>query len=365
MASQKDYYDILGVRRGATEEEIEKAYQKLARTYHFDPHGGSKTAEIRFKEISEAYEILSNKEKRERYDRLGLELSSPNFYWEYDPEEGEKEEPDFAGFEDVFGRSFDSGEGRASQPQKGQDLHCTVEIGLEETIQGWVQEVQVQREIPCPACGGRGVDPVGLKKVCDGCGGAGRVQIGLPPATFLQICARCHGTGQIPIQLCEPCSGKGRLTQRESVSLAIPPGVANGCRTYIKGMGQAGKNGGPRGDLVVNVQVKKHPFFHRIGDDLHLEVPLAFWEAALGAEVDVPTIEGLMVLRIPPGVQSGEGMRLLGKGIPRLHGDGRGDQVISFKIVVPRDWDGRSKEILGELKRLHPENPRKEWRRHD
>lgn len=365
MASQKDYYDILGVRRGATEEEIEKAYQKLARTYYFDPHGGNKTAEIRFREISEAYEILSNKEKRERYDRLGLEVSSPNFCWEYGPEEGEKEKPDFTGFEDIFGRSFISSEGRASQPQKGRDLHCTVEIGLGKTIQGLVQEVQVQRENPCPGCGGRGVDPAGLKKVCDECGGAGQVQIGLAPAAFLQTCARCHGRGKIQIQLCASCSGKGRLTQRASVYLAIPSGVADGCRIYLKRMGQAGKNGGPRGDLVVNIQVKKHPLFHRIGDDLHLEVPLAFWEAALGAEVEVPTLEGRMILTIPPGVQNGERMRLQGKGVPHLHGDGRGDQVISFKIVVPRDWDERAKEILGELKRLNPENPRQGWRWHD
>jgi len=358
MASRKDYYDILGIRRSATEEEIEKAYRKLTRTYPFSPHPGHSTAGSRFREISEAYEVLSNKEKRERYDRSGFELPSRDFFWDYDPED-EEEDVNFEGFEDVFEGSFREGDRAVSRnPQKGKDLPCTVEIKFEEAIRGAVVEVQVMRETPCPSCSGKGVDPTGPQKVCDQCGGAGQVQIGLPPSAFSQVCPRCHGWKKIHIQLCGSCSGEGRLTRKEVVPLKIPAGVDDHCRIYLKGMGQMGENGGPRGDLVATLKVQKHPFFQRNGDHLHLEVPLAIWEAALGAEVEVPTLDGLAILTIPQAMKNGERLRLPGKGVPYFHGGGCGDQVISFKIVVPQDMDERAKKILGELKRLNPETPR-------
>ena len=358
MASQKDYYDILGIRRDATEEEIEKAYRKLARTYHLDVNPGNKTTEGSFREISEAYKILSNKEKRERYDRLGLELPPPDSFWEDDPEE-EGDGFALAGFEDVLGRYFGMGEEAAPRwPQKGIDLQCTVEIELPEAIRGTVAEVSVQREVPCPRCLGKGADPESRQKVCRKCGGAGQVQVGLPPSAFSQICPCCEGLGRVPTQICRSCSGKGRLTRKEVVSVEIPAGVDDGCRIYLKGRGEAGKNGGPRGDLVVTMKVRQHPFFQRRGDDLHIEVPLTIWEAALGAEVEVSTIDGPAILPIPPGVQSGERLFLRGKGIPSLAGSGRGDQVISLKIAAPKDLDGKSREILRELERLNPQNLR-------
>jgi molecular chaperone DnaJ len=360
MASRKDYYDILGIRRGATEEEIERAYRKLTRTYQFDPHlSNHKTAESRFKEISEAYEILSNKEKREKYDRSGNEIPYSDFDWEYDLEEGEEKDLSFEGFEDIFERYFGAEEQAAlRKPQKGKDLYSIVEIRFEEAIQGTVKEVQVLRDISCSRCSGKRVDLTGPQKVCDVCGGAGQVQVGLPPSAFSQTCSRCHGEGKVYIRLCGSCSGSGRVTQKEIVGLQIPPGVDDRCCIYLNGKGQPGKNGGPGGDLVVDVRVQKHRYFQRKGDDLHMEVPLAVWEAALGAEVEVPTLDGSAILTIPQGLKNGEHLRLGGKGVPYFYGGGRGDQVISFKIVLPQNLDERSKEILEELKRLNPKDPR-------
>ena len=357
MASRKDYYDILGIRRGATEEEIETAFRKLTRTYQFVPHPGNKTAESCFKEIAEAYEILSNREKRARYDRSGIEHSSPGFSWDYVLEE--EEEFDFEGFEDVFEKYFGRGEiGASRQPQKGRDLHLSLDITFAEAVWGTVRKIQFFREIVCPHCPGNGTDPSGQRKVCDRCGGAGQIQIGLPPASFMQTCPRCYGWGKISHKICQPCSGKGRITQKNEISLQVPPGVMDRCRIFLKEMGHAGKNGGASGDLIMSILIQKHPYFQRKGDDLHLLVPLNFWEAGLGAEVEVPTLDGPEILAIPPGAQEGDQLRLPGKGIPFFHGGGRGDQVICVKIIVPSKLDDRSREILGELKRLNHQNPR-------
>ena len=360
MASRKDYYDILGIRRGATEEEIEKAFRRLTRTYQFDRPPGNKTAETRFREISEAYEILSNKDKRERYDRSGGELPFPDIGWEYDSEEGEEEDFNLEGFEDVFERGIGRGEQAPfRKPQKGKTLFCSLEIKFEEAIRGTQKEIRTEREISCPECSGKGVDPASPQKLCDECGGAGQVQIGLPPSAFSRVCPRCGGEGKVHLQLCGSCSGKGQRTQKEVIFIEIPPGVDDGCRIYLTGMGQTGNDRGLEGDLVVNIKVQDHPHFLRRGDDLHLAVPLAIWEAALGAEVEVPTVDGPMTLTIPQGTQTGDRLRLAGKGAPHFYGDGRGDQVISLEVVLPQSLNERSKKILGELKRLNPGNPRK------
>jgi molecular chaperone DnaJ len=367
MASRKDYYDILGVRRGATEEEIEKAYRRLTRTYQLDRPPGNRTAESRFREISEAYEILSNKEKRERYDRSGGELPFPDIGWEYDPEEGEEEDFGLEGFEDVFERGIGRGQQAPfRKPQKGKGLFFSLELKFEEAVRGTVKEILAEREISCPECAGKGVDPASPQKVCDECGGAGQVQIGLPPTAFSYICPRCRGGGRVHLQLCGSCSGKGQRTQKEVVFIEIPPGVDDGCRIYLTGMGQVGNSGGPTGDLGVTIRVQEHPYFLRRGDDLHLTVPLAVWEAALGAEVEVPTLDGPVTLAIPQGTQSRDRLRLAGKGVPHFHGGGRGDQVISLEIVLPQGLNDRSKDVLGELKRLNPEDPRQGcgWRLH-
>jgi molecular chaperone DnaJ len=362
MASRKDYYDILGIHRGATPEEIERAFRKLTRTYQFVPHPVNKTAESCIKEISEAYEILSNKEKREKYDRSEAELSPPELAWEYDSEEEEEDEDShLEGFEDVLGK-FLGAAGVTATPQslKGRDIPCALEITFEEAMRGTIAETIVRREIPCSSCSGTGADAVGQRKICIQCGGAGQLQIGLPPATFVEKCPRCQGKGKIPSQPCPSCGGKKRRIQKEQIHFQIPPGVEDGCRIFLEGKGELGKKGELNGDLLVRIQVSKHPYFQKKEDDLHLNVPLTIWEAALGTEIDVPTLEGWERITIPAGIQDGEQLRLAGRGTPFFYGNGRGDLVIGVKIVVPPKLDKRSQEILKELRRLNPHNPREE-----
>ncbi len=354
MASRKYYYDILGIRRDATEEEIDKAYRRLARTYQFIIPGNKNT--YRFKEISEAYEILSNKDKRERYDRLGQEISSRDFLWEYGSEE---EEVNFEGFEDTLERFWGlEGEAIFKQPQKGKDLYRTIEVGFHEAIRGAKKRIPIRREVNCPCCMGKGGDPEVPPAVCNECGGAGKVQIGLPPLAFSQICHRCQGKGKVSKQPCKSCLGRGFLKKKEIIPLEIPAGVNDHCRIYLGGKGQRGKNGGPNGDLILNIKVGKHPYFQRKEKDIYLEVPLSLWEAALGAEVDIPTLYGPTKMVIPPGVQNGEKLHLPGKGVPNFQGGNPGDQIISIKILVPQGLDKKSKKILGDLKRLNRQNPR-------
>jgi molecular chaperone DnaJ len=355
MASRKDYYDILGIRRGATEEEIEKAYKKLARTYQSTPPPGNKSAEFRLREILEAYEILSDKARRERYDQMGPELPPPDFFWREGTDEGAEE----GGFEDDFEGLFEVGDQRAEQlTQRGKDLYRTLAIDFESSVRGTVKKVRICQEISCIPCAGQGASLQGPVKVCGQCGGAGKVQVGIGSSAFSRECARCQGTGKIRIQRCEFCAGKGWISRRRVVSIQIPPGVKDRCRLYLLKMGHRGLNGGPRGDLLVEVRVQDHPYFRRKGDDLHLEVPLTVWEAALGGKIDVPTLDGARKVRVPPGVQPGDQMRFPGGGVPSLQGGGRGDQVLTFNLAVPRKMDDRSTKILEELKQRDPANPR-------
>ncbi len=351
MASQRDYYDILGIRRNASEEEIEQAYKRLARRCQRDIH------QSRFREISEAYEILSNKEKRERYDRSRRAICSPG-RWEYDDAGAEEEDLSFEGFEDIVSRqAYDDPGAVPLSVLRGRDIRCPVKIKLKEAIEGALKAVQVTKEISCPACSGRGCNPDGLQKVCPECGGAGQIQIGLPPATFLQTCLRCCGSGKITLDLCPSCSGKGVVLEREDFYLDIPPGVDRGCRIFFQGKGLTGRRGGPRGDLVVEVEVEEDPLFHRKGYDLFIEVALNLWEAVLGGDIEIPALNGPAAVKIPSGTQPGQEIRLPGRGVPFLGQGGRGDQVISCKVVIPRIADARSREILEELRRLHPQGP--------
>jgi molecular chaperone DnaJ len=353
MASQKDYYDILGIRRNASEEEIERAYRKLARSYHGDLH------HYRFREISEAYEILSNRDRRERYDRLRHEVcSSP--LWDYDNAEAEDEEDlSFEGFEDVVSRpAYDDPGAVPLSVLRGRDVRCFVTIKFREAISGTLKQVQIAKEISCAACSGRGCNPEGVQKVCLECGGAGQIQIGLPPAAFLQTCPRCAGRGKITLESCSACSGKGIVLEEEDFIIDIPPGVHRGCRFFFQGKGLTGRRGGPSGDLVVELEIDPDPVFQRKGYDLFVEVPLNFWEAALGEEIEIPTLTGSVAVKIPSGTQSGQELRLAGKGVPFFGGGGGGDQVITCRVSIPEIADPRSKEILEELRRLHPPRSR-------
>jgi molecular chaperone DnaJ len=314
----------------------------------------------------EAYEILSNKAKRERYDRSGGDLPLTDFFWEEGSEEtGEEEDGSWEGFEDLFPEKFKSGgPGLSLLPQRGKDLFLRVEIDFESALRGTVEEVQVLQEATCLPCSGTGIDPQSPVRVCEECGGAGQVQIGLSPSAFAHHCRRCRGMGRVRVQGCQFCSGRGWVHRKKVISLQLPPGVDDRCRVFLMKLGQAGKNGGLNGDLIAEVKVKNHPYFRRKGDDLYVEVPLSLWEAALGTEVEVPALTGAMKVKVPPGVQPGDECRLPGQGAPSLHEGRRGDQVLSYKVMVPRHVDGRSKRCLEELKRRNPENPRQEcsWR---
>ena len=342
MASRKDYYDILGVRRGATEEEIEKAYRKLARTYQGVPPQGNRNAEFRFREILEAYEILSDKTRRENYD-LGVVLTEDeDFEWEEDDEEASV----FEGFEDLF----DGVATKAASSQRGKDVHCALEIDFETSIRGGEREIRITEEVPCKTCGGTGVNGTSPQKICFRCGGAGHVQIGIPPSAFSQECSRCLGSGRVRVQVCKACSGKRRITEERSISVDIPAGVTDGCVLYLSRMGHAGRSGGARGDLIATISVRKHPYFRRQGDDIYMDLPLAVWEAALGTRVDVPTLQGPMTVEIPPGTQPGQEFRLAGRGLPFLEGGGRGEQVLVARVLIPRGMDGRARRIFEEMK---------------
>jgi molecular chaperone DnaJ len=357
MASRKDYYDILGIRRGATEEEIEKAYQKLTRTYQTAPQPGNKTTDFRFKEILEAYEILSDKARRERYDRLGLDFPLQEGFWEEGLDEGD-EENSLEGFEDFWEEGFKGGhQGALQWEERGSDIHLTLEVDLASAARGVVKKVQILKENPCPVCQEEGFLTGGPRKLCGFCGGAGQIQVGLPPSAFGMGCDRCGGTGRISIQRCEACSGKGRVGQRMWVPIQVPPGVDDHCRLYLSRRGHEGRRGGPSGDLVAEVRVKKHAFLERRGEDLYLDLPLSMWEAALGAEVEVATLEKKVKVRIPAGTQCGEEIRVPEEGVPSLGGIGRGDLVISPRIWVPRRLDRKSKELLEELRQRLSADP--------
>jgi molecular chaperone DnaJ len=358
MASLKDYYDILGIQRGATEEEIQKAYQKLTRAYRVDSYSGNRAAEIRFREIAEAYAVLSDKEKRAKYDQAGMNFPLWNESRDLEWEE-EEEICNFEGFEEFIAESFEKKEASSLLPQKGKEIHHRLPIGFEDALRGIETRIEVEDDILCPECLGQGFDPQGPLEICKECGGAGHIQVGLFPDVFAQRCRPCQGWGRIRRKLCPSCSGAKRGTRKKSIFLRIPPGVNDGCRIYLQGGGARGWNGGPNGDLIVTLEIQKHPYFQKKGEDLYLEVPLTVWEATLGTRLRIPTMDGNSWIMIPPGTQNGEEMRLKEKGGPSLHGKGRGSQVLIFRVVIPRDLDSGSLELLRELKHRSPYNPRK------
>jgi|MudIll2142460700_1097286.scaffolds.fasta_scaffold227924_1 molecular chaperone DnaJ len=355
MASLKDYYDILGLRRGATEEEIEKAYRKLARTYHADSYTGNRAAEIRFREIAEAYAVLSDKEKRAKYDEAGVNFFSAEADREFDWEE---EICNFEGFEEFFEESFEKESPASSLPQKGREIHHRLRIGFEDAVFGGKTRIEAEEEVSCPECLGQGYDPQGPLEICGECGGAGKIQIGLYPEAFTHRCRRCEGWGRIRRKPCFFCQGSKRVIRKKTLSVSVPPGVSDGCRIYLKGEGEKGQNGGASGDLVITLEIQKHPYFKKKGENLYVEVPLTAWEAALGIRLKVPTLTGSAWVEIPPGMQDGEVIRLAGKGGPSLHGGSRGCQVLIFRVIVPRDLDQRSLDLLRELQDRAALNPR-------
>jgi len=401
MATQtKDYYGTLGVKKNATADEIRKAFRKLARKHHPDVNPGDKKAEEKFKEISEANDVLSDPKKRKIYDQLGfysdnIDPATAEAYARgggsgaggFDPRSagvGEQEVPfDFSGFNfsagagtsggggggfrDIFS-SFFGGGGRGvtaaqperPRPQPGTDLEYQVNVPFWDAIRGTTIKLNIQRREVCSTCHGEG--HIGTPQTCPQCHGTGKIEAG-GPMKFNVTCPTCHGTGKTR-PTCPVCHGDGVITRSEPLEFKIKPGTRDGQRIRLAGKGNAGVMGGAAGDLYIIVKAGTHPVFHRESDDIHVTVPVSAMEAALGAKIEVPTIDGRALLKIPPGTISGQKLRLREKGVPAA-GDAakRGDEIVEVKLTVPKVSDERSKEILRELQKLNPEDPREElWR---
>ena len=348
MAEQKrDYYEVLGVSKGASDDEIKKAYRKLAKKYHPDLNPGDKTAEANFKEVNEAYEVLSDKDKRSRYDQFGHAGVDPNF------NPGGGGFGGFGGFTDMgdidlgdlfgsfFGGGFGGGGGssRRNAPQKGETIRAGVTITFEEAAFGCEKEVTVNRTEACDVCKGTGCAPGTTAEVCPDCHGSGTVRIQRGGGGFsfstTTTCPKCRGTGKIIHQPCKTCGGAGSVRRQKKLAVTIPAGIDNGQAVSLRGQGGAGRNGGPAGDLLIGVTVKPHPIFRREGTSVYMDQPVSFVQAALGAELEIPTIDGNVKYDMPEGTQTGTTFRLRGKGIPGLGGRGRGDQYVTVKVQVP------------------------------
>lgn len=353
MAEQKrDYYEVLGVSKGASDDEIKKAYKKLARKYHPDLNPDNKEAEEKFKEANEAYEILSDKEKRSRYDQFGHAGVDPNFGAGGGGFDGGF---DFGDLGDIFGSFFGGGFGggrrtNPNAPQRGESVRMSLILSFEEAAFGCEKAVTVERLEPCSACQGSGCAEGTTPEICPDCHGTGTVQVRrqTPMGVFATSspCSRCGGKGKIIHQPCKECRGAGSVRKRKTIQATIPAGIDNGQTISIRGQGNAGKNGGPAGDLLITITVRPHEIFRREGTSVLCEAPITFAQAVLGAELEIPTIDGKVKYDLPEGTQSGTTFRLKGKGIPSINGRGRGDQYVTVYIETPRNLNKEQKEAL-------------------
>lgn len=407
MATQtKDYYGALGVKKGASTDEIRKAFRKLARKYHPDVNPGDKTAEEKFKTISEANEILSDPKKRKIYDQLGFYSDNidpaaaeayarqggtpggfpggqpggnatgsagaggvPFDFGGFDFSDlfegggrGKRASSSRGGFRDIFSSMFDRGGAAAAEgPEPGSDLEYQVNVPFWTAIRGGVMRLNITRRETCGSCHGSGF--VEAPGVCPQCHGKGTIEQTGGRMKFNVQCPRCHGTGK-NISTCPTCHGEGTIERTEPLEVRIKAGTRDGQRIRLAGKGNAGSHGGPPGDLYVIIKMGDHPVFHRDGDDIRLTVPVTATEAALGAKIEVPTIDGRTLLKIPPGTQSGQRLRLREKGVPSATKEGvRGDEIVEVKVTVPMPRDEKTKELLRELAKLNPEDPRAElWK---
>jgi molecular chaperone DnaJ len=347
MAAKRDYYEVLGVPRHATQEEIKKAYRRLAVQYHPDRNPGNKEAEEKFKEAAEAYAVLSDPEKRAHYDRFGhagvgeqpFSGFSPDIFADFADILGS-----FFGFEGIFG-----GRRGATGPQRGADLRTVVRITFEEMASGAEKVLQVPREENCPSCHGSGAAAGSQPVVCSVCGGRGQVRYSQGFFSLVRTCPQCEGRGKVIAKPCQDCGGRGRVERRREVRFAIPPGVESGTRLRLVGQGEEGIRGGPPGDLYVEIQVQPHELFVRQGADIHVEVEFSAFLAALGGEIEIPTLEGKQVVTLPEGSQPGDTLVLKGQGLPRLRRGGRGDLVAHLKVVVPKKLSARQRELVRQL----------------
>ena len=355
MAEQKrDYYEVLGVAKGASEDEIKKAYKKQARKYHPDLNPDNKEAEEKFKEVNEAYEVLSDSDKRARYDQYGHAGVDPNF-GAGGFGGGFDGNFDFGDLGDIFGSFFGGGFGggrrtNPNAPQRGESIRLNLTISFEEAAFGCEKEVSVERMEQCGTCHGSGCAEGTTPEICPDCHGSGQVQVRrqTPMGMFATTtqCSRCGGRGKIIHQPCAECRGSGLNRKRKTIKATIPAGIDNGQTISIRGQGHAGKNGGPAGDLLVTITVRPHELFRREGTSVLCEAPITFTQAVLGAELEIPTIDGKVKYTLPEGTQSGTTFRLKGKGIPSINGRGRGDQYVTVYIETPRNLNKEQKEAL-------------------
>ena len=355
MAEQKrDYYEVLGVSRGASEDEIKKAYKKMARKYHPDLNPGDKTAEEKFKEVNEAYEVLSDADKKARYDQYGHAGVDPNF-GAGGFGGGFDGSFDFGDLGDIFGSFFGGGFGggrrtNPNAPQRGESIRMSIAISFEEAAFGCEKAVTVERYETCDTCHGNGCAPGTSPEVCPDCHGTGTVQVRrqTPMGVFATSspCPKCGGKGRIIHQPCKDCRGSGMVRKKKTIQASIPAGIDNGQTISIRGQGNAGKNGGPAGDLLITITVRPHELFRREGTSVLCEATITFTQAVLGAELEIPTIDGKVKYTLPEGTQSGTTFRLKGKGIPSINGRGRGDQYVTVYIETPKNLNKEQKEAL-------------------
>ncbi|MBK9171211.1 MAG: molecular chaperone DnaJ [Bryobacterales bacterium] len=381
MPAKSDYYEALHVARKASQDEIRKAYRRLARKYHPDLNPGDKAAEEQFRKIQEAYDILSDAKKRQMYDQYGF--YSENGFPSPGPPPGDPHvgfsgfdftdffanqpgagpgAPEGAGFRDLFGQFFGRGGQRAEATrQPGADLEYGLTIDFWKAIRGTQERLTINRHDVCQVCSGSG-QAGGQSVTCPQCEGSGSVAQMAGAMRFTLTCPRCGGSGRLK-NACAACHGDGRIARPDTVEVRIPAGAANGSRLRVAGKGSAGTMGTPPGDLFITVRVEPHPFFEREGDDIRIRVPVTVWEAGLGAKIEVPTVDGKALLKVPPGTRSGQRFRMREKGVFNARKKAHGDQIVEVLVQPPEANDERTRELLRELATLHPGDPRSDlWR---
>jgi molecular chaperone DnaJ len=372
--TKQDYYELLGVSRKAVQKDIRQAYRKLARKYHPDLNPGDKSSEEKFKQVQEAYDVLSDAKKRQMYDQFGFDTpgsgGTPS-----GPENGgvhfDFNGFDFGGgagqagggtsFKDLFSQFFRGGGAAVEEPthaERGTSLEYQIEISFWEAVRGTVKKLTISRLDNCTDCHGTGT--VGQPQTCAACNGTGQVTQTSGKMRFNLTCSHCGGTGRTQ-NICRLCGGEGRVRRADTIEVRIPAGVQTGSRVRVAGRGNAGTGGEPPGDLYIITDVQPHPFFDRRGDDIYTTIPITVSEAALGSKIEVPTIDGRSLLRVPPGTNSGQKLRLREKGVPSVRNPKlRGDQYVELQVVVPKPVDERVRELLKELEKIAPEDPRKD-----
>ena len=355
MADKKDFYEVLGVDRGASDDEIKKAYRKAAKKYHPDLHPGDKEAEMHFKEVGEAYEVLSDSNKRARYDQFGHAGVDPNFNAGGAGGGFGGGFGDFGDLGDIFSSFFGGGFGggrtaNPNAPRRGGDTSTVINLSFEEAAKGCSKKINVTKVETCTECNGSGAEKGSTPKTCPTCGGSGQVRV-VQNTPFGQmqtsrVCDACRGSGKIIEKPCRSCAGKGRLRKTGERTVDIPAGIDDGQIINVRGGGDAGTNGGPAGDLRININVRPHPIFERDGFDVFCEVPVTYAQAALGAEITVPTLDGKVKFTIHEGTQPGDEFKLKGKGIKRLNYSGFGDQYVKIVLEVPKNLTKEQKDAL-------------------